>query len=199
MNDLNYYLNEGKKLANKSTDPKSLFKTIVDKFNDIGNFDRPSGEFLETIDFTRLSKDNKKFFDFIDKNNWYVAKHNNQNKGELKPIYSIEGIRKMPKELLHATPTINVDNILKQGIVASSNDLRHKYPNRIYLASKLSTINQLIKEMKRYSGETNYSIFKIDSTNLDTVLYKDDTCSYSDCYYIQNYDIPSNKISLLNQ
>jgi hypothetical protein len=51
--------------------------------------------------------------------------------------------------------------------------------------------------MKRYSGIENYSIFEIDSSKLNTTLYKDDTCSYSDSYYIQEYDISKNIIKIM--
>jgi len=189
------FLNEN---VNQSTEPKQLYNKLVDDYNHIGRFDRPTGEFLETIDFSIDNDFPQDFLDFLDKNNWYVAKHRNNNRGELKPKYSIEGVvDKIPPILLHATPTKNVENILKDGIKSSSKDLRHKYPDRVYIASKLSTIKQLIVEMKRYSGVEDYSIFKIDATKLNTTLYKDDTCSYFDCYYIQDYDIPKNIIRLM--
>jgi len=134
----------------------------------------------------------------LDENNWYIAKHNNQNRGEFKPKYSIDGVvNNTPTILYHATPTINVESILKNGIKSSSEDLRHKYPNRVYLASRLTVIKQLIVEMKRYSGVEDYSIFEIDGTKLNTTLYKDDTCSYLGCYYIQDYNILENIIKLM--
>ena len=185
------------KTDKQSTKPKIFYKNLIDDFGDIGKFNRPTGEFLETIDFNIKNKFNEEFLKFLDANNWYVAKHNNQNIGELKPKYSIEGIvEQIPKTLLHATPIDNVESILKNGLKASSNDLRHKYPNRIYLASKLNTIKQLIIEMKRYSGIDDYVILKINTNKMNTILYKDDTCAYFDCYYIQDYNIPSSMIKI---
>jgi hypothetical protein len=189
------FLNEN---VNQSTKPKQFYDKLNSEYNHVGMFNRPTGEFLETIDFIIKNDFTQDFLNFLDKNGWYVAKHNNQNKGELKPIYSIEGaVDKIPTILLHATPTINNEDILNDGIKSSSEDLRHKYPNRIYLTSKLITIKQLIVEMKRYSGINDYSIFKIDGTKLNTTLYKDDTCSYFDCYYIQDYNIPNSIIQLM--
>ena len=184
--------------VNQSIEPKQLYNKLVNDYSHIGTFEKPTGKFLETIDFSIKNYFPQDFLDFLYKNNWYVAKHRNNNRGELKPKYSIEGVvDKIPLMLLHATPTKNVENIIKDGIKSSSKDLRHKYPNRVYVATKLSTIKQLIVEMKRYSGVEDYSIFKIDGTKLNTTLYKDDTCSYFDCYYIQDYNIPKNTIQLM--
>ena len=191
------FLNES---INQSTEAKQFYNKLIEVYSNIGIFENPTGEFLETIDFTLKRDFPQEFISFLDENNWYIAKHNNQNIGELKPKYSIEGVvdnDKIPSILFHATPTINVDSILKNGIKSSSKDLRHKYPDRVYVARKLSTIKQLIVEMKRYSGIDDYSIFEIDGTKLNTILYKDDTSSYFGCYYIQEYNIPENIIQLI--
>lgn len=190
---------------NKSTDPKVFYSKLQDQFADLHHkYDEgPTGEFLESIELRLKHPYTNELDSFLRKHNWYISRLNNQNKMELRPIYST-AIVSMPQELYHASPSTNDEEILSVGLLPKSNDLRHKYPPRIYLAGSLRTIKTLIPEMKRYSrikkrysGMNDYTIFQIDTRGMNTTLYKDDTCSFSDCYYIQDYPIPANNIHIV--
>lgn len=190
-----HFINES--LDNKSTYPYEMISLLKSEYPHISIYDSPSGEFMECITLRNGDIIDNDFLNFIDVNKWYISRTNPNI--EIRPKYSSGIIENVPKYLLHATPSENVDNILRYGLLSKSNDLRHKYPKRIYMANKVSTIRQLIVEMKRYSGKSEYSIFEIDMSKVDTILYKDDTCMFMDCYYIQDYDISPNFIKIIKR
>ena len=104
----------------------------------------------------------------------------------------------IPKVLYHTTPTKNIESILSKGLKPKSDDLRHKYPPRIYVAEDYKSLKNLEKELKRWKGDEDYSIIKIDTTGLDMELYIDSTSAYKGHYYIQGLDvIPSKNLELL--
>lgn len=58
------FLNEN---INQSIEPKQLHNKLVNDYSHIGAFDRPTGEFLETIDFSIKNDFPQDFLDFLDK------------------------------------------------------------------------------------------------------------------------------------
>jgi len=181
------FINESKR---SSTDSMVLHKKLSDKFDKGVYIDRPYDQYYETINIS--IKDPLILNDiitFVNKHNWYVS-HSNIVEGskgsiEIKPKYSKGVVEVMPPKLYHATPTENVDLIMKKGLKAKSNDIRHKYPDRIYVCDRKETLYPLIKELKRWKNGVNYSIIEIDTAELSTTIYKDISCSYRGCYYFQ--------------
>jgi hypothetical protein len=160
--------------------------------------DRPSGHFLHSID---LKLTDVKYLDdlkdmLID-NNWYLERGRDKS-FTITQKYIKEAETTIPEKLYHITPTSNVENILTHGLKPKSEDLRHKFPPRIYVSDNISTLKPLSKELMRWKGKSEYSILKINTNGLDFTLYKDTTSAYKGHYYIQDIDkIPSENISLI--
>ena len=113
-----------------------------------------------------------------------------QEKGNGKEI-----ITQVPEIVYHATPMDNIDKILRDGLHARSEDVRHKYPPRIYLSTNVNSLYPLIKELKRWKdGNKEFGILGIDTNGLNLKLYKDQQSLFSGNCYIQEMDIPANKI-----
>lgn len=160
--------------------------------------DRPSGHFLHSID---LILTDEKYLDdlkkILDDNNWYLERGRNKS-FTITQKYIKEAEVKIPKKLYHITPTSNVENILSNGLKPKSEDLRHKYPPRIYVSGNITTLELLSKELMRWKGKSEYSILEINTKGLNFKLYKDTTSAYREHYYIQDIDkIPNENISLI--
>lgn len=175
---------------NTSTDSKVLYKYIVDTFGNDVKVERPSDPFLETIEIRFKEDLPNNLRKYIKSNNWYIAK-SKSNIIQINPTYSKGTIpkEKLPKQLYHATPTSNIDNIMKYGIESRSMDLRHKYPNRIYLSGRLPMIKLLAKELKHYKKGVDFSILEIDIKAVVGELYNDLTSAQFGSYYVQNTKI----------
>lgn len=160
--------------------------------------DRPSGHFLHSID---LILTDEKYLDdlkkILDDNNWYLERGRSKS-FTITQKYIKEAEVKIPKKLYHITPTSNVESILTNGLKPKSEDLRHKFPPRIYVSDNINTLTPLSKELTRWKGKADYSILEINTSGLDFKLYKDTTSAYKGHYYIQDIDkIPSENISLI--
>ncbi len=160
--------------------------------------DRPSGHFLHSIDLVltdvKYLDDLKKL---LDNNNWYLERGRDK-RFTISQKYIKDAETKLPEKLYHITPTSNVENILTNGLKPKSEDLRHKFPPRIYVSGNITTLKPLSKELMRWKGKSEYSILEINTNGLDFTLYKDTTSAYKGHYYIQDIDkIPSENISLI--
>ena len=186
-------------LKSESLDSMLLYKQLNTKFDGDIIVDRPYDEYLETIDIRIKNTDIfDKLFRYIKKNNWYVSKNYNTSI-VIKPIYSNGIVENIPQILYHVTPTKNIKKILKKGLISKSENIRDKYPNRIYFTRRLGTAEQFIIELKRWKGNEEYSIIEIDTTELNCVFYKDIASIYFGCYYIQNENIKTEYLSVVEK
>ena len=55
----------------------------------------------------------------------------------------------------------------------------------LYVADDYKSLKNLEKELKRWKGDGDYSIIKIDTSGLYIELYIDSTSAYKGHYYIQ--------------
>jgi hypothetical protein len=189
------YLNENNQV--KSTNNFEMFE-LLKTLPLIKYVDRPSGRFLHSIDLVIMTEDNiDDLKEILDKNNWYIERGRDRS-FTITQKYVDDAKVEIPNVLYHTTPSKNVESILKYGLKPKSEDLRHKYPPRIYVAEDVKSLKQLSTELKRWKGIEDYSIIKIDTSGLDIELYIDSTSAYKGHYYIQGIDvIPSENIELL--
>mgnify|MGYP000879256903 FL=1 len=189
------YLNEN--LQVKSTNNFEMFE-LLKTLPFIKYVDRPSGRFLHSIDLVIVNEnDINDLKQILDKNNWYIER-GRERSFTITQKYVNDAKVEIPKVLYHTTPTKNVVRILKYGLKPKSEDLRHKYPPRIYVADDDKSLKLLATELKRWKGNEDYSIIKIDTSGLDMELYIDSTSAYKGHYYIQGIDvIPSKNLELL--
>lgn len=130
----------------------------------------------------------------LDDNNWYIEQ-GRERSFTISQKYIKDAEVNIPIKLYHITPTKYVDNILNNGLKPKSDDLRHKYPPRIYVSDNIETLKPLSKELTRWKGDKEYSILEINTNGLDFKLYKDTTSAYKGHYYIQDIEnIPSENI-----
>ena len=189
------YLNENNQV--KSTNNFEMFELLkTSPF--IKYVDRPMGRFLHSIDLVIMNEDNiDDLKEILDKNNWYIERGRDRS-FTITQKYVDDAKVEIPKVLYHTTPSKNVESILKNGLKPKSEDLRHKYPPRIYVADDIKSLKLLSTELKRWKGNEDYSIIKIDTNGLNMELYIDSTSAYKGHYYIQGIDvIPSENIELL--
>ena len=189
------YLNENNQV--KSTNNFEMFE-LLKTLPFIKYVDRPMGRFLHSIDLVIMNEDNiDDLKEILDKNNWYIERGRDRS-FTITQKYVDDAKVEIPNVLYHTTPSKNVESILKYGLKPKSEDLRHKYPPRIYVAEDVKSLKQLSTELKRWKGIEDYSIIKIDTSGLDIELYIDSTSAYKGHYYIQGIDvIPSENIELL--
>ena len=156
------------------------------------------GRFLHSIDLVIMNEDNiDDLKEILDKNNWYIERGRDRS-FTITQKYVDDAKIEIPNILYHTTPSKNVESILKYGLKPKSEDLRHKYPPRIYVAEDIKSLKLLSTELKRWKGNEDYSIIKIDTSGLDMELYIDSTSAYKGHYYIQGINvIPSENIELL--
>lgn len=192
---LREYLNEN--LQVKSTNNFEMFE-LLKTLPFIKYVDRPMGRFLHSIDLVIVDENNiDDLKEILDKNNWYIERGRDRS-FTITQKYVDDAKIEIPKLLYHTTPTKNIENILKYGLKPKSEDLRHKYPPRIYVADDVKSLKLLATELKRWKGNEEYSIIKIDTSGLDMELYIDSTSAYKGHYYIQGIDtIPSKNLELL--
>lgn len=192
---LKEYLNENNQV--KSTNNFDMFE-LLKTLPFIKYVDRPMGRFLHSIDLVIMNEDNiVDLKEILDKNNWYIERGRDRS-FTITQKYVDDAKVEIPNVLYHTTPSKNVESILKYGLKPKSEDLRHKYPPRIYVAEDIKSLKLLSTELKRWKGNEDYSIIKIDTSGLDMELYIDSTSAYKGHYYIQGIDvIPSENIELL--
>jgi hypothetical protein len=182
----------------KSTNNFDMFE-LLKTLPFIKYVDRPSGRFLHSIDLVIVNETNiDDLKEILDKNNWYIERGRDRS-FTITQKYVDDAKVEIPKFLYHTTPSKNIESILSNGLKPKSEDLRHKYPPRIYVADNYKSLKNLEKELKRWKGGSeDYSIIKIDTTGLDMELYIDSTSAYKGHYYIQGIDvIPSENVELL--
>ena len=189
------YLNEelNHSLSTSNYDMVDILKSLPY----IKYVDRPSGHFLHSIDLVINSEE---YVDdlksILDDNDWYIER-GRERSFTISQKYIKDAEVKIPNKLYHITPTKYVDIILSNGLKPKSDDLRHKYPPRIYVSDNVGTLNPLSKELTRWKGDKEYSILEINTNGLDFKLYKDTTSAYKGHYYIQDIEnIPSENIKL---
>jgi hypothetical protein len=189
------YLNENNQV--KSTNSFEMFE-LLKTLPFIKYVDRPMGRFLHSIDLVIMNDDNiDDLKEILDKNNWYIERGRDRS-FTITQKYVDDAKVELPNILYHTTPSKNVESILKYGLKPKSEDLRHKYPPRIYVAEDVKSLKLLSTELKRWKGNEEYSIIKIDTSGLDMELYIDSTSAYKGHYYIQGIDvIPSENLELL--
>lgn len=189
------FLNENHQV--KSTNNFEMFE-LLKALPFIKYVDRPSGRFLHSIDLVIVDEnyiDDLK--NLLDKNNWYIDRGRERH-FTITQKYVDDAKVEIPNFLYHTTPSKNVESILKYGLKPKSEDLRHKYPPRIYVADDYKSLKNLEKELIRWKGNEEYSIIKINTNGLDIELYIDSTSAYKGHYYIQGIDvIPRENIELL--
>jgi hypothetical protein len=190
------YLNE--QVNNSSSTSNYDIFNILKTLPYIKYVDRPSGHFLHSIDLRITDIDYlDDLINMLDDNNWYIER-GRERSYTISQKYIKDGEVNIPNKLYHITPTKYVDSILNNGLKPKSEDLRHKYPPRIYVSDNIGTLNPLSKELTRWKGDKEYSILEINTNGLDFKLYKDTTSAYKGHYYIQDIDkIPSEKIKLI--
>lgn len=193
---LDDFLNEKKQLKSKNNfDMFELLKKLP-FFKYVG---RPYGVFYHSIDIDL--NDNSNISDLtkiVDKNNWYIESGYDKS-FTITQKYIIDALVEIPEIIYHATPSKNIPSILKYGLKPKSENIKHKYPPRIYVSDNIQSLEPLIKELKKWKNNEEYSILKINTEGLEFDLYKDDTSAYKGHYYIQNINkIPSKNIELMN-
>jgi hypothetical protein len=185
-----------------STDSTELQKMLNEKYAGKIFADRPYDPLYETIDISIKEIDVvNDLLNFIQNNNWYVSKNSIETSKyfEIKPIYSKGRINKIPDKLYHATPIENINSIKKEGLIPKAQDIRHKYPPRIYVTDRIGIAETLAKELKRWKNNETYTIFEIDTNRLTFDLYKDMTSAYIGNFYIQDIDrIPPSHLKQLD-
>lgn len=198
IKSFNLFINEG--ISDKvSTSNYDMFN-ILKKIPYIKHVEEPTGHFLHSID---LSIADMEYYDdlnnMVNVNNWYIERGRGK-RYTITQKYVKEALSTVPEKLYHITTKNNVDSILKNGILPKSDDIRHKYPPRIYVSDNIPTLKTLSKELKRWRGEDEYVILEIDTGELNIKLYKDTTSAYRGHYYIQDINnIPSKYIKIINE
>ena len=193
-------------LNNKtSTKSGDLYIKLSKKFDGkVKLIEHPTGQYRETIDIYIFKNDEniiQEIKKFIHKHNWYSyntdTKIKNTYRISINPIYSEIYYEEIPDVLYHTTPEENIPSILKYGLKSKSEDIRHKYPPRIYLSDYKGQLYPLIKELKRWKKPVPYCILEIDTKNLNLTLYNDQTSGFKGNCYIQNTNIPPNHIKVI--
>lgn len=182
----------------KSTNSFRMFK-LLKTLPFIKYVDFLIGRFSQSIDLILIDKENiDDLKEIVDKHNWYIE-HGDGRRFRITQKYVDAARVKIPKFLYHTTPSQNVESILSNGLKAKSEDIRHTYPPRIYVADNHESLKYLEKELKIWKSNEAYSIIKIDTSGLDMELYIDGTSAYKGHYYIQEINvIPSENLKLLN-
>lgn len=189
-----------------SFDVKKLEQVILKQFPDNVTLTETDPEIVSSLDvhpkltglpatlhisvkpFSEIQKN--QFLDILKKYGYYVAKRT-KDKERQENVYQLEplhGVEFQPefwniKKLFHITPTTNVDNILKNGLVYKTRQTSFDHPgNRIFLFFTqspnvlISWAKQLAKD--KYKNEevksAEMSILSVDVSSLNN-LYLDDT------------------------
>jgi hypothetical protein len=111
-----------------------------------------------------------------------------------------EVVENIPSILYHLTPTQNVENILKIGLVPKSRSKASYHPERVYLSKSIESVESLAPQMYQRTGNKNFTILKIDTDMIPggyLKLYTDPNFS-EEAYYTLN-NIPSHTIKKVKE
>ena len=181
-----------------STDSMQLYQFLKNKYPAEIFIDRPSGEYYENIEINIKDEGIRDLLMIDIKNhNWHKSKSYG-NRIEISPIYSKAKMDNIPLKLYHATAIAKVESILKDGLNAKNESVREKYPDRIYVTETINLAEILSKQLSKWKDYAEYTVLEIDTHSLKFDLYKDLSCAYDGCYYIQGLDIiPSENIRVV--
>jgi hypothetical protein len=203
---------------NESIDGQTMYNKLIKRFPEI-NIDRPEGISGESITIWGIYKghdkyediykwyedlDDKEFIDkllkYINKFGWYsrasMTRIKNTHTLSISPKWS-KGYVLIPDTLYHACPMSRLNDILKHGLKSKSEDIRHKYPPRIYMSTNKEVLYSLIKELKVWkqidkTDKEPYAIVGINTDDLNLgILYKDQMSLFTGNCYIQGKSIPA--------
>lgn len=110
-----------------------------------------------------------------------------------------EVVENIPSTLYHITPTLNVDKILKTGLVPKSRSKASYHPDRVYLSKDLEDIENLGEMFYQKTGIKNWTILKIKTDIIPgdyLKLYTDP--NYKQGYYTLN-NIPPQAIEKIKE
>jgi hypothetical protein len=111
-----------------------------------------------------------------------------------------EVVENIPSILYHLTPTQNVENILKIGLVPKSRSKASYHPERVYLGKSIESVESLAPQMYQRTGNKNFTILKIDTDMIPggyLKLYTDPNFS-EEAYYTLN-NIPPHTIKKVKE
>lgn len=107
-------------------------------------------------------------------NDW-IKKYDDKTKPVaiyLEPKFDIK-IFPLPNILYHTSPKKYDKKILKIGLIPKSKNQLSNHPDRIYLSDNLNMSKIFGNYIINQNIDNDYSIFKIDTTNLKINLYRD--------------------------
>jgi hypothetical protein len=188
----------------KSISSKEMYEILATEHKNLFSFiDRPSGRYLHSIDLTlKEGVFLEKVEDIVAKHGWYISRRNNHNNAIAITQKHIDAalLREVPPTLYHVAPISRVGDIFKHGITPRSEDIRHKYPPRIYAMKTLNGAKAIGKELKSWKNGEEMAILKIDLRGLAGLnIYNDDTSAYIGAVYISGINnIPTNNISMVD-
>jgi hypothetical protein len=159
------------------------------------------GDFSEIKNYVSLFNNLGYFISKFTTNgeNWEVLIKNDDKPVAifLEPKYDQE-INIISRVLYHTTLFINEKNILKVGIIPKSKNKESAHPERIYLTDDINLANNFGKYLKSKNSNRNYSIFEINTTNLDIKLYRDINLTKNGFYTLDNIPISYIKLHVSN-
>jgi hypothetical protein len=175
------------------------------------NIDRPSGHSSEIIE---MSFNKHTHYDdvigIIEESKWYVVKNLKRDDGstrkiEIRPTYSNFIVENYPHIVYHISPSSNDESISQNGLVPKNNKKKSiNFPERIYVVSELKTFDVFAKELNYSVGESNWSIWEINLSNIDIdYLYVDETVNQNlrkpTAFYLQDVNIPKECVKIIER
>jgi hypothetical protein len=183
----------------ESISGKEMYEKLKKRFPGI-NIEQPEGRYLESITIWGTYKGHDKYGEdiykwyedmedkdfinkllkYINRLGWYSRSSTNRIKNthrlSISPKWS-EGVILIPDKLYHACPMSRLNDILKHGLKSKSEDIRQKYPPRIYMSTNKTVLYSLIKELKMWkqmdikeNEREQYAIVGINTDGLDLGL-----------------------------
>lgn len=116
----------------------------------------------------KIEKDMKTMGYFKSKEEIYVLNNRKYNIMQFEPLFqpNVRDNGKIDGVLMHVTPSSNIDNIKKYGLIPSSKNTEFYYPNRVYFLLNgftISEIRRIAKGLKLTSGsKDDYSLLIIN-------------------------------------
>ena len=103
----------------------------------------------------------------------------------IEPKYDLI-IENIPKVLFHTSPIKYTKNILKVGLIPRSKNKLSNHPERIYLTDKIDICKNFGDYIIDNGIDKDYSVFVIDTNNLNLTLYRDINMKAHGYYTLQN-------------
>ena len=178
--------------------------TITDKMEELGFYRLPSKDYsFITMKFVinkeKFDKIQKEFYSVLNFYNFKCIRKNMADRNRitvtLEAVYGDQiDIDVSNRIFYHATPSKNVEKILRQGLVPKDRGrLGLNRPDRIYLSLY---IDKFLLRALSNDSHCNYSVLKIDLRNMpDITIYKDPYCEENGYYCTDN--IPPKCISIV--